>query len=160
VASSTPAPARCGTAVAGIPRQFSWTPAAGGGCSRRRAHCLWWSPTLDRPEAQVVLPAGSTLLLYTDGLVERRGEAIDEGIVRTVEVLTQGRHLTPADLSGLLTERLLGDAPDDDVAFLLYRRPSGAEFDSCGFDSCGLRGEVRPAGDRAHCGSDPTTSGQ
>jgi serine phosphatase RsbU (regulator of sigma subunit) len=118
------------------------------------------APTLDRPEAQVVLPAGSTLLLYTDGLVERRGEAIDEGIVRTVEVLTQGRHLDPAGLSGLLTERLLGDAPDDDVAFLLYRRPSGAEFDSCGFDSCGLRGEVRPAGDRAHCGSDPTTSGQ
>jgi serine phosphatase RsbU (regulator of sigma subunit) len=82
-------------------------------------------PGLERSEAEVALPAGSTLLLYTDGLVERRDEALDEGIARTIEILVRGRHLDAADLSGLLTERLLGDAPDDDVAFLLYRRPSG-----------------------------------
>jgi serine phosphatase RsbU (regulator of sigma subunit) len=78
----------------------------------------------ERPEADAVLTPGSTLLLYTDGLVERRDEVIDEGMARAVEVVTGGRHLPPAELAELLTERLLTDAPDDDVAFLLYRSGS------------------------------------
>ncbi|MCF6507927.1 hypothetical protein E9549_11005 [Blastococcus sp. MG754426] len=77
---------------------------------------------LHRPEAEAVLPAGSTLLLYTDGLVERRDEAMDEGIERAAAALVEGRHLAPAELTALLTERLLGDAPDDDVAFVVVRR--------------------------------------
>ncbi|TFV90187.1 hypothetical protein E4P40_07610 [Blastococcus sp. CT_GayMR20] len=79
---------------------------------------------LQRPESDVVLPPGSTLLLYTDGLVERRDRVIDDGMARAVDVLTSGRHLSPADLADLLTEKLLADAPDDDVAFLLYRSGS------------------------------------
>ncbi|RZU33934.1 SpoIIE family protein phosphatase [Blastococcus saxobsidens] len=75
----------------------------------------------ERPESEVLLPPGSTLLLYTDGLVERRDEALDEGIGRAADALVEGQHLGPAELSALLTERLLGDAPDDDVAFVLYR---------------------------------------
>jgi serine phosphatase RsbU (regulator of sigma subunit) len=74
-----------------------------------------------RPEADVVLPPGSTLLLYTDGLVERRDRVIDDGMTRAADVLASGRHLPPAELAELLTERLLDGAPDDDVAFLLYR---------------------------------------
>ncbi|MGY1887404.1 PP2C family protein-serine/threonine phosphatase [Blastococcus sp. SYSU DS0753] len=74
-----------------------------------------------RPEVEVALPAGSTLLLCTDGLVERRHEALDEGIGRAVDALVDGRHLGPAELKARLTERLLGDAPDDDVAFVLFR---------------------------------------
>lgn len=35
-----------------------------------------------REEAAVALPVGSTLLLYSDGLVERRGEIIDIGLER------------------------------------------------------------------------------
>ena len=76
---------------------------------------------LDRPEADVVLPAGSTLLLYTDGLVERRDEALDEGMARAAVPPARGRALPPEELAALLTEQLLDDAPDDDVAFLLYR---------------------------------------
>ncbi|MGY1837338.1 SpoIIE family protein phosphatase [Blastococcus sp. SYSU DS0510] len=75
-----------------------------------------------RPEAERPLPAGSTLLLYTDGLVERRDEVLDEGIDRATAALVEGRHLGPAELKTLLTERLLGDAPDDDVAFVILRR--------------------------------------
>jgi serine phosphatase RsbU (regulator of sigma subunit) len=76
---------------------------------------------VERPEAEVVLPSGATLLLYTDGLVERRDEALDEGMARAADVLTGGRHMPPEELADLLTKRLLEDAPDDDVAFLLYR---------------------------------------
>jgi serine phosphatase RsbU (regulator of sigma subunit) len=74
-----------------------------------------------RPDAEMTLPAGSTLLLYTDGLVERRGEDLDEGIARAAAVLSDGRTLDAADLAALLTGRMLTGARDDDVAFLVYR---------------------------------------
>jgi serine phosphatase RsbU (regulator of sigma subunit) len=77
---------------------------------------------LERPEAGELLSPGSTLLLYTDGLVERRDQGIDEGMARAAAVLAEGRGLAPAELQELITEKLLDDAPDDDVAFLLYRR--------------------------------------
>jgi serine phosphatase RsbU (regulator of sigma subunit)/PAS domain-containing protein len=76
---------------------------------------------LERPEADVVLSPGSTLLLYTDGLIERRDQVLDEGMARAAAVLGEGRHLGPMELAELLTEKLLDDAPDDDVAFLVYR---------------------------------------
>jgi serine phosphatase RsbU (regulator of sigma subunit) len=76
---------------------------------------------LVRPEADVVLTPGATLLLYTDGLVERRGEDLDQGMARAVTALAGGRHLPPAQLVAVLTDQLLFDAPDDDVALLLYR---------------------------------------
>jgi hypothetical protein len=46
---------------------------------------------------------------------------LDEGMARAIAALTDGRHLAPADLADRLTDTLLADAPDDDVAFLLYR---------------------------------------
>jgi serine phosphatase RsbU (regulator of sigma subunit) len=78
---------------------------------------------LVRPERDVVLRPGSTLLLYTDGLVERRGEDLDEGMGRAAAAVQDGRLLPPEELAELLTDQLLSDAPDDDVAFLLYRSP-------------------------------------
>jgi serine phosphatase RsbU (regulator of sigma subunit) len=78
---------------------------------------------LVRPERDVVLAPGSTLLLYTDGLVERRNEDLDEGMARAVAAVVEGRALGPDALAELLTDQLLSDAPDDDVAFLLYRSP-------------------------------------
>ena len=78
---------------------------------------------LVRPERDVVLAPGSTLLLYTDGLVERREEDLDQGMDRALTAVADGRHLPPDALAELLTDQLLSDAPDDDVAFLLYRSP-------------------------------------
>ena len=76
---------------------------------------------LVRPERDVALQPGSTLLLYTDGLVERRDRDLDEGMERALAAVRDGRHLGPVELTALLTDQLLDDAPDDDVALLLYR---------------------------------------
>jgi hypothetical protein len=53
--------------------------------------------------------------------VERRDEDLDVGMTRAAAALAEGRRLAPAQLVGLLTDQLLDDAPDDDVALLLYR---------------------------------------
>uniref|UniRef100_A0AAU1I9D8 protein-serine/threonine phosphatase n=1 Tax=Streptomyces sp. NBC_00180 TaxID=2903632 RepID=A0AAU1I9D8_9ACTN len=72
----------------------------------------------------VPLPPGSTLALYTDGLVERRAHGIDPGIQRLTEVLGDFR---PAELedeldasADRLLHPLLHDSEhDDDVCLLL-----------------------------------------
>jgi PAS domain S-box-containing protein len=80
-----------------------------------------------RPQAVAALAAGSTLLLYTDGLVERRDESIDAGIARVTEVLTQTIELPIDAVADAMLDRL---APtlgyDDDVAIVLYRHPGSA----------------------------------
>ena len=76
-----------------------------------------------RPEADAALPAGSTLLLYTDGLVERRRESLGIGIGRAVTALAAGRELAPDDLADRLTAALLADGHADDAALLIYRQP-------------------------------------
>jgi serine phosphatase RsbU (regulator of sigma subunit) len=75
-----------------------------------------------RTEAEVVLPAGATLLLYTDGLVERRGEVLDDGVARALAALDAAQHLPPAELADALRDALLPGPRDDDVAFLVYQR--------------------------------------
>ncbi|MFD2416812.1 SpoIIE family protein phosphatase [Amycolatopsis pigmentata] len=81
-------------------------------------------PEVGRPEANTELPAGSTLLLYTDGLVERRRELIDLGIGRAATVLTESAERPPEDIADDLAARLLAGDHEDDVAFLIYRQPS------------------------------------
>jgi anti-sigma regulatory factor (Ser/Thr protein kinase) len=80
-----------------------------------------------RPQAVAALAAGSTLLLYTDGLVERRDESIDAGIARVTEVMTQTIELPIDAAVEAMLDRL---APtlgyDDDVAIVMYRHPGAA----------------------------------
>lgn len=47
-----------------------------------------------RPQSSVMLPPGSTLMLYTDGLVERRDVALDSGIARLSATVADGMNLT------------------------------------------------------------------
>ncbi len=76
----------------------------------------------------VAFPPGSTLVLYTDGLVERRGRSLPEGIDQMEQALRAiaipAEDLSPA--CDKLIQELTGGAHDDDVA-LLYARDSGAE---------------------------------
>ncbi|GAC1328156.1 MAG: hypothetical protein NVSMB2_27460 [Chloroflexota bacterium] len=78
-----------------------------------------------RPQATAQLTGGATLLLYTDGLVERRDESIDAGIARVSAVLVQTADAPIDTVADMLLERLAPDLGyDDDVAIVLYRRPS------------------------------------
>ena len=78
-----------------------------------------------RPEAQITMPARATLLLYTDGLVERRGCSIDDGIGRAADLVQGGRSAALDEVADQLMSRLEpeGGYPDD-VAMLLYRQPA------------------------------------
>jgi serine phosphatase RsbU (regulator of sigma subunit)/anti-sigma regulatory factor (Ser/Thr protein kinase) len=73
------------------------------------------------------LPAGSTVVLYTDGLIERRGEPIDAGLARLQESLREA----PEDLerlcSHLLARSLSAAGTLDDVALLAVRRAPASE---------------------------------
>jgi PAS domain S-box-containing protein len=76
-----------------------------------------------RPQASHVLPPGSTLMLYTDGLVERKHESIDDGITRAAQILVETMNL-PLDVIADTMLRDLAPASgyDDDVAMVVYRR--------------------------------------
>ncbi|WP_128380529.1 SpoIIE family protein phosphatase [Streptomyces cavernae] len=63
--------------------------------------------------------AGSLLALYTDGLVENRGEPIDRGLTALTRLLQSSGHCLEETSDTVL--RALRPEPDDDVALLLVR---------------------------------------
>ncbi|MFI1371882.1 SpoIIE family protein phosphatase [Streptomyces longwoodensis] len=82
-------------------------------------------PGRERPEAEYVMPARGTLLLYTDGLVERRRRPLTAGIDQASEAVQDGRDTAVDDLATRIMTRLApAGGYDDDVALLLYRHPA------------------------------------
>ena len=74
------------------------------------------------PEAEAVIEPGSSVLLYTDGLVERRGEVVDEGQERLARAAGQIRDLAPDAVVAALIDAALGDAQQpDDIALVAVR---------------------------------------
>ncbi|CCH31635.1 SpoIIE family protein phosphatase [Actinosynnema sp. NPDC047251] len=81
-------------------------------------------PGAPRPEAECTVPPRATLLMYTDGLVERRRRPLTVGIDEAGEAVQQGREAALDDLASQVMARLAPDGGyDDDVALLLYRHP-------------------------------------
>jgi signal transduction histidine kinase/DNA-binding response OmpR family regulator len=81
-------------------------------------------------EKRVALPTGSTVVLYTDGLVEHRGTDIDSGISHLEEQLTVALAddgVSLDDLPATLVARLRSDEPDDDIALLFARAISAPD---------------------------------
>lgn len=75
-----------------------------------------------RPEAVVGFEPGATLVLYTDGLIERRGEDIDVGLGRLATSLTRHREADPEPLADALLDELLPpDGATDDTALVVLR---------------------------------------
>lgn len=75
-------------------------------------------PDTERTDRSVRLPAGSTLLLYTDGLVERRGETISTGLARLAESAQRHQALAVDDFLDAVLGDLVGQELADDVAVL------------------------------------------
>ena len=65
----------------------------------------------------ITVPAAATLLAYTDGLVERRGEVIDTGLQRLRDTAGAAHDSVEALLEDL-TRYLPPDGPADDIAIL------------------------------------------
>ncbi|WP_298795374.1 SpoIIE family protein phosphatase [Pseudonocardia sp. 73-21] len=69
-----------------------------------------------------VMTPGASVLLYTDGLVERRGEVLDEGLERIATIAAPLDHLPPDALAeALLQEALAGSDHADDIAIVIAR---------------------------------------
>ncbi|MEW2177489.1 SpoIIE family protein phosphatase [Streptomyces sp. NPDC005406] len=69
---------------------------------------------------ELEVPEGSRLVLYTDGLVERRGQDIDDGMEQLRSALA-GHERTPEETCDVVLEALLPSRPGDDVALLVAR---------------------------------------
>jgi anti-sigma regulatory factor (Ser/Thr protein kinase) len=75
-----------------------------------------------RPQSSKVLRPGAMLMLFTDGLVERRHESIDDGLARVADVLTDSVDLPINAVADAVLDRLAPEAGyDDDVAMVVYR---------------------------------------
>jgi PAS domain S-box-containing protein len=80
-----------------------------------------------RPQATHPLIPGSTLMLYTDGLVERRDRSIDMQIDRMAAVVADTTSLQIEEVADAVLGRLApGSGYDDDVAIVLYRSPKAS----------------------------------
>ncbi|MFB7152572.1 ATP-binding SpoIIE family protein phosphatase [Streptomyces virginiae] len=86
----------------------------------------------------IALGPGSTAVLYTDGLVERRGEDIDEGVAALERALA-GAQGTPSVICDRLMRALGVDADhDDDVAVMVLQQPARAGADAELFHNAAL----------------------
>jgi PAS domain S-box-containing protein len=79
------------------------------------------SADLERRQERMDLTGEQTLLMYTDGLVERRGEDIDVGIARLAAAAAACIDQPLEVVVDRLLGEMLPEAPDDDVVLLALR---------------------------------------
>jgi hypothetical protein len=73
-------------------------------------------------EGHVHCAPGSTIVLYTDGLIEHRGASIDDGITQVSASLAAGTALAAGALADMVLERAgAGGVLADDIALLVVR---------------------------------------
>jgi serine phosphatase RsbU (regulator of sigma subunit) len=84
---------------------------------------LGLDPGTPRTTTSLDLAPGTTVLLYTDGLVERRGQSIDEGLSALHDTLVDltGEGVTLDELCDTCLRRLLPPDAEDDAALVAVR---------------------------------------
>uniref|UniRef100_UPI000B03BAE1 PP2C family protein-serine/threonine phosphatase n=1 Tax=Peterkaempfera griseoplana TaxID=66896 RepID=UPI000B03BAE1 len=123
----------------GGPRRLKWTNAGHPPpllvCSEQRACFLEAGSGLllgtgaryVRSDAEAELPPGSTLLLYTDGLVESPGESLTDAFARLARCAA-GLARAPLDeFCDELLDQVRPAGSEDDTALLALRVPSATE---------------------------------
>ncbi|MEU1710934.1 SpoIIE family protein phosphatase [Streptomyces sp. NPDC005706] len=92
-------------------------------CEHLDQHDLLIHPGLHghRTQQRLHLPVGATLLLYTDGLVERPGHDIDAAIQHACALLHEGADSPLEEVLETIADLVAGDTPADDVALLALR---------------------------------------
>ncbi|WP_051515855.1 SpoIIE family protein phosphatase [Candidatus Blastococcus massiliensis] len=78
-------------------------------------------PAAPREESVVELGHGTTVLLFTDGLIERRSGDLDAGMERLRETARELGALPLGELCDEIIERLVHGRPEDDVALVAIR---------------------------------------
>jgi serine phosphatase RsbU (regulator of sigma subunit)/putative methionine-R-sulfoxide reductase with GAF domain/anti-sigma regulatory factor (Ser/Thr protein kinase) len=99
--------------------QASYLPSSGGVALGVSRGSRYREETFD-------LPAGSTLVLYTDGVVEVRGESLDRGLER-LRALAEHESDVEELCDKILSELVATGRPPDDVALLAVRVEAFAE---------------------------------
>ena len=74
-----------------------------------------------REEAQLNVRPDDLLVLYTDGLVERRNESLDDGLLRLANAALAFRDEAVEEVANRLIETLVGTTARDDVALVVKR---------------------------------------
>jgi serine phosphatase RsbU (regulator of sigma subunit) len=91
--------------------------------------------TTQRTDSVVSLDRGTTVLLYTDGLIERRNADLDDGSARLRVAAAELADQPLDELCDQLINQLVETKPEDDVALVAIRlhrqdRPRPAEAGS------------------------------
>lgn len=73
-----------------------------------------------------VLAPSESVVMYTDGLIERRGESLDVGVGRLTEALERARRNQPPPADQLIADASVGHSHDDDVCTLIVTRSAHA----------------------------------
>ncbi|MEV6385537.1 SpoIIE family protein phosphatase [Streptomyces sp. NPDC051773] len=87
-------------------------------------HLLGTGLIRTRTDTLTPLPPKSTLVLYTDGLIESPGHTLDRGLARLRQHAAALVHRPLHVFCDLLLERARPVDNDDDVALLVFRTPS------------------------------------
>ncbi|MET9931288.1 PP2C family protein-serine/threonine phosphatase, partial [Streptomyces sp. NPDC006324] len=111
---------------------FTWTNAGhpppllarpGHPIRQLQEHDLLLYPGLParRTQHRVRLDPGSTLLLYTDGLIEEPGTPVDQRIQQLSRLLAENSTTSVEGLLEQIADQIAGPAHDDDIALLIVR---------------------------------------
>ncbi len=75
----------------------------------------------ERTEARIEVHVDDLLVLYTDGLIERRGEVIDEGLHRLADCVLACSNNSVQDIADNLMRQLVDENPGDDISLVVKR---------------------------------------